>query len=199
VRLSFRSGKKKIVSGIGECLFTHFGVSGPLVLDLSGRIVDSLEDGSCVKLFIDLKPGLDRMKLDLRLRRDFESGRNAHLGNVLKELLPKRLIAIVLELAGVDPDRQVSQVRLTERKAIADMIKALPLTIVGALPLEEAMVTCGGAATDEIDPKTMESRIVPGLFFAGEIIDGAASSGGYSLQQAFSTGHLAGESAARAL
>ena len=197
VRLTFKSGKSKIVSEIGECLFTHFGVSGPLVLDLSGHIVSMLEKSGSVRLFIDLKPGLSEEKLELRLRRDLEAGRKAHIDNVMKGLLPKNIIKIALGQAGVDPGREANQVRQAERRAVAKAVKALALTITGSLPIEEAMVTMGGVSTDEIDPKTMGSRLVPGLYFAGEIIDGGAPSGGYNLQQAFSTGRLAGESAAR--
>ena len=195
IRIILKYGNKKITSDTGEIIFTHFGVSGPLVLDLSGRIVSALGKHKEISLFVDFKPGLNPEQLEKRLLKEFSAGKNARLKNVMKSLLPRRLIPVFLDIAGVLPEKEVNRVSRKERRALIGLLKALPLTILGSLPIEEAMVTNGGISTKEINPRTMESRIVPGLYFAGEIINGCASSGGYNLQQAFSTGYLAGESA----
>ncbi|MDB4349753.1 NAD(P)/FAD-dependent oxidoreductase [Omnitrophica bacterium] len=196
VRLIFSFGKKKIVSSIGECSFTPFGVSGPLVLDMSSRIIPILKRDKRIRLFIDLKPALDQAKLEKRLLREFQADPSLHLKNILRHLMPQDLVPVFMRLADVDAHKKANQITQGERHSIARLLKALPLTITGSLPLEEAMITGGGISTKEIDPRSMESRIVPGLYFAGEIIDGCTSSGGYSLQQAFSTGYLAGQKAA---
>jgi len=195
VRITLIFGKKKVISTIGEMLFTHFGISGPLVLDLSGRIVDMLSEYKKVNMFIDLKPGLTEDKLNQKLINEFKS--NKRLKNVMKDMLPQRLIAIALDITKLDSEKEVNQITHKERKSLIDFLKKLPLTIISALSLEEAMVTSGGVSTKEINPRTMESKLVPGLYFAGEIIEGAAKSGGYNLQQAFSTGFLAGEEASK--
>lgn len=189
---------KKIASNIGELMFTHFGVSGPLVLDLSGKVVELLPEHKEVKLLIDLKPGLDAAKLEARLLRDFKEKGGAHLLGVVEGLLPKRMAPVFMRLGGLKPTQKANQVTQTERYTLMRLLKGLPLTIAGALPIKYAMVTNGGVSTKEINPRTMESKIMPGLYFAGEIIDGAAPSGGYNLQQAFSTGFLSGEEVARA-
>ena len=196
VRVTFRYGKKKIVSGVGELVFTHFGVSGPLILDLSGKVTAALEEDKEVSLFIDMKPGLDPGQLENRLLNEFKDKKKGSLKNTMKNLLPQRLVDIFMNLTGLDPQKSVNQITLKERRAVMALLKALPLTVAGSLPIEEAMVTAGGVSKKEIDPRTMESRLVPGLYFSGEVIEGAASSGGYNLQQAFSTGYLAGEKAA---
>lgn len=198
IRLTFQCDRKKIISGVGEFIFTHFGVSGPLVLDMSGEIVSILEKDKEVHLFIDLKPGLTEEQLEKRLLSEFRVKGNAALHNVLKRLLPQRLITVFIHLASLEPSKRASQITQSERRSMIRLLKALPLTITGSLPIEEAMVTGGGVSTKEINPKTMESKIIPGLYFAGEVIEGAAPSGGYNLQQAFSTGYLAGEKAAYA-
>jgi len=192
VRISFVYGKKKIISDIGELLFTHFGVSGPLILDLSGRITALIRERHKIKLFIDLKPGLEHDKLCARLLREFSSKGKMYFKNIMKNFLPQRLIPVFVNLAGIDPLKVVSQIKKHERDTIINLLKALPLNIIGSLGMEHAMVTNGGITTKEINPRTMESKCVPGLYFAGEIIDGCAPSGGYNLQQAFSTGYLAG-------
>ena len=133
--------------------------------------------------------------MEKRLLREFKLKQNAQLKNVMKSLLPHRLIPLFLDIADLSGEKKINQIIRKERYAIAKLLKAFPLTICGSLPIEEAMLTNGGISTKEINPRTMESRIVPGLYFAGEIIDGCAWSGGYNLQQAFSTGYLAGESA----
>ena len=198
IRLAFGYGKKKIVSEIGELMFTHFGVSGPLVLDLSGEIVSLLETHEEISLGIDLKPGLRKEQLESKFVHKFAVKGNVQMKNLMQDVLPKRLIALFLSLLKIAPEKRTSQITKTERGAIIDMLKNFPLTITGALPVEEAMVTAGGVSTKDINHRTMESRLVKGLYFAGEIIDGAGPSGGYNLQQAFSTGYLAGEKAAYA-
>lgn len=196
IRVTFRCQKKKIVSDIGELMFTHFGVSGPLVLDLSGDVMTLLEDSPETGMSIDLKPALTIDKLEERLLKDMKGPKGTLFRNVLKDYLPQRLIAVFMKLAPIDAESHANQITHAQRRAILQLFKALPLTITGSLSIEEAMVTGGGVSTKEIDPRTMESRLVPGLYFAGEIIDGFASSGGYNLQQAFSTGYLAGDSSA---
>jgi len=188
--------KKKISSEVGELLFTHFGVSGPLVLDLSHKVSPLLDEHKEIALNIDLKPGLNPAQTERRLLREFEQHGSGKIKNILKTMLPQSLIEIFLDLAEIDPDKEVSQISREERKRMCDLLKKFPLTVCGTLPLDQAMVTSGGISLKEVNPRTMESRLIPGLYFAGEIIDGCASSGGYNLQQAFSTGFLAGENAA---
>ena len=195
VRITFVAGKKKMVSDVGEMLITHFGVSGPLVLDLSGDIVPLLEEHKQVLLLIDLKPGIKSEEMEEKLLRDFKEHGGKEANNMLHSMMPVALASVVVRLAGIKADKKVNQLGRDERRALARLLKGLPLTITGALPIEEAMVTCGGVSIKDIDPRTMESRVVPGLYFAGEMIEGGASSGGYNLQQAFSTGYLAGEKA----
>jgi len=198
VRISFKYGSKRVTSDIGEFIFTHFGISGPLVLDLSGAIVSLMRDHKEIPLFVDLKPGLEPKQIERRLLNEFGAKKTSKIKNVMKGLLPQKLIPIFIHISGLTPEKEVNQVTREERDAIKNLLKAFPLTATGSLPIEEAMVTGGGISTKEIDPRTMESKIVPGLYFAGEMINGCASSGGYNLQQAFSTGYLAGEKAANA-
>ncbi|MDP2913117.1 MAG: NAD(P)/FAD-dependent oxidoreductase [Candidatus Omnitrophota bacterium] len=197
IRVSFQYGKKKLISDVGEVMFTHFGVSGPLVLDMSGDIVSALEKHKEILMAIDLKPGLRKEQLESKLVHKFAVKGNIQIKNLMQDILPKRMIGIFLSLLNVSPERRTNQITRKERSAIIDTLKAFPLTIRGSLPIEEAMVTGGGVSMKDINPRTMESKIVPGLYFAGEIIEGAAPSGGYNLQQAFSTGYLAGENAAK--
>lgn len=198
IRLTFTYGKKRIVSEIGELLFTHFGVSGPLILDLSAYITGLLEEYPKIGLFIDLKPGLEPKQIENKILAEIKLLGKKEIKNFLKIFLPVNLIPIFARLANLDPDKKANQITQEGRRLMTNTFKAMPLTIVGSLPIEEAMVTCGGVSKNEINPRTMESKIVPGVYFAGEIIDGSASSGGYNLQQAFSTGYLAGEAAANA-
>jgi predicted Rossmann fold flavoprotein len=149
-------------------------------------------------MFIDLKPGLREEQLESKLLHKFASKGHSMMKNIMKDVLPNRLIPVFLKIANISQERTSNQVTKDERRAIIKCLKALPLTIRRSLAIEEAMVTGGGVSKDEIDPRTMQSKIVPGLYFAGEIIEGAAPSGGYNLQQAFSTGYLAGERAANA-
>jgi predicted Rossmann fold flavoprotein len=196
IRIKFSVGKKEIVSEVGELLFTGTGVSGPLVLTLSGEIFDWLEDSKEVNVEIDLKPGLTREQLGARLLREFKSGSRKTVRNILKGLLPQRLIDCFIRLAKINNDTQGSQVSRKDREKIISFLKGFRLSISGALPIEEAMVTRGGVSLKDIDPRTMESRKVKGLYFCGELIDIDADTGGFNLQAAFSTGYLAGESAA---
>jgi hypothetical protein len=205
IRISFECGRKKLISEIGELMFTHFGVSGPLVLDLSARVLAMMEERKKrnepaeADLRIDLKTGLTAEQMDMRLLREFKARGKMQFKNVMKDFLPQRLIDIFIKVSGISAEREGNQVTAKERATLVALFKGLPLTIEGSLQLEDAMVTGGGVSTKEIDPRTMQSRVMPGIYFAGEIIDGCAASGGYNLQQAFSTGYLAGEKAAESL
>ncbi|MDO8536066.1 MAG: NAD(P)/FAD-dependent oxidoreductase [Candidatus Omnitrophota bacterium] len=198
IRLLFVAGKKKIISDVGELLFTHFGVSGPLVLDLSADVVQLLSEEKEMSLLIDLKPGIKNLEMDDKLLREIKDHGGREIKTMLASALPLKLAPLILRLVNIEPHKKVHQMNKDDRRKLAKILKELPLTITGSLPLEEAMVTCGGVSIKEIDPRTMASRVVPGLYFAGELIEGGAPSGGYNLQQAFSTGYLAGESAANA-
>ena len=182
---------KKVYTDFGEMLFTHFGVSGPVILSASRHIILTIDEG--YKLYIDLKPAMDEKKLDARLLRDFEKFANKDFVNALDELLPQKLIPVIIKLAEIDPRKKVNSITKEERKRLVSLLKALPLTITGVTGYNEAVVTCGGVETDEIDPSTMESKLVKNLHFAGEVLDVDAYTGGFNLQIAFSTGYTAGE------
>ncbi len=183
---------KNIFSELGEMLFTHFGVSGPIVLSASCHM-DGTESGR-YKLLIDLKPALDEKKLDDRIQRDFSENPNRDLINSFGKLLPSKMIPVLVRLSGIAPDRKVNSISRAERHSLVCLLKAFPLTFRGFRPIDEAIITSGGIRVSEIDPKTMQSRIVNGLYFAGEIIDVDAYTGGFNLQIAFCTGHAAGMS-----
>lgn len=192
IEITIKDGKgKKVYRDFGELLFTHFGVSGPVILSASRHILLTIEQG--YRLYIDLKPAMDEKKLDARLLRDFAKYANRNFANALDDLLPQRLIPVLVELSGIDPAKKVNGITKEERKRLASLLKALPLTITGTTGYNEAVVTCGGVEVDEIDPSTMESRLVKGLHFAGEVLDVDAYTGGFNLQIAFSTGYTAGE------
>jgi len=199
IRLKFSDGKGEIVSEVGELLFTSSGISGPLVITLSSRVIDWLEDKKKVLAQIDLKPGLSIEQLDNRLLRDLKINSRKNIRNALKELLPLRLIDIFIEESKVNPLKKCSQITQKERQRITALLKNWRLDISGSLPLEEAMVTRGGVSLKEINPRTLESKLFKGLYFCGEMIDVDADTGGFNLQAAFSTGFLAGESAAAAI
>jgi len=184
------SNRKKIYSDFGEMLFTHFGVSGPVILSASRHIMQY--DYRNVYLIIDLKPALSEEKLDARLQRDFEKYSRKQFKNSLDDLLPQKLIPVIVELSEIPEDKPVNQITKTERKALVRLLKNLEIEIAGSRPLAEAIVTAGGVDTDEIDPATMESKLIKGLFFAGEIIDVDGYTGGFNLTIAFSTGYTAG-------
>jgi len=199
IQIEFRYGSKRLVSDVGELMFTHFGVSGPLVLDMSGDVTAYLEGHKEVAMAIDFKPGLRKEQLESKFIHKFAVKGTVQMKNLLQDVLPKKMVPVFLSLLDISPVRRANQITQKERHALIDMLKAFPLTVTGSLPLEEAMVTAGGVSRKEINPRTMESRLVPGLYFAGEVIEGAAPSGGYNLQQAFSTGYLAGENAVHKL
>lgn len=195
VGLTFRHGKQGKIKGEGDILFTHFGVSGPTLLDLSQDVVKILDKEAEVKLYLDLMPTVPREQLEDILLSDFKKHSKRDLQNYLRSYLPLGFIKTFMEVVDIDPHKKLNQVNRKERLKLADNIKGLKITVSGHLPLSRAMVTCGGVSKNEIDPQTMESRLIPGLYLAGEIIAGCAPSGGYNLQQAFSTGFLAGASA----
>ncbi|MDF1513929.1 MAG: NAD(P)/FAD-dependent oxidoreductase [Anaerolineae bacterium] len=184
------------VPATGEMLFTHFGVSGPLILTMSLGIVDTLRSGKTVKLSIDIKPGMTENDINQRLQREFEHYAHRRLHTLLKSWVPDKLANVIAELSGIEEDRHVHRIQAHERQSIAKLLKAFTWTIKGTLPLSAGMVTAGGISLKEINPITFESRIVSGLYCAGEILDLAADTGGFNLQAAFTGGYLAGESAA---
>lgn len=189
---------KKIGSEFGEMLFTHFGVSGPIILSLSKCVAEAFAKGAQeVELAIDLKPALDKDKLDARLQRDFTQYSRKQMPNGMKDLLPQRLIAPVLDQAFIDEEKFVNQLSRAERRRLVDVLKAFTVPVTGTRPIAEAIVTAGGVSLKEIDPKTMESKLIRGLFFAGEVMDIDGYTGGYNLQAAFSTGYAAGTFAAQ--
>ena len=194
VRVTLLSGKKTLYTGLGEMLFTHFGFSGPLILEASCHLPDHPD--ASLSLLLDLKPGLSPEQLDARLLRDFSAAGKKQLDTVLRGLLPGRLAELFPSLCGLDPALPCHQVSAAGRARLAERLKALPLKIRGRRPLAEAIVTRGGVSVREVFPGTMESRKVPGLFLAGEMLDVDAHTGGYNLQIAFATGALAGHSAA---
>lgn len=190
---------REVYRGFGELLFTHFGVSGPLVLSASscfGRRTG--KQGSKVPgeamLYIDLKPAIDPEQLDRRLLRDFENNKNRQFKNSLGGLFPAKLIPVMVELSGILPDKKVNEVTREERKNFVSLIKNLSLTVTGIRGYEEAIITRGGVSVKEVNPSTMESKKVKGLYFAGEVLDLDALTGGFNLQIAWSTGHLSGKS-----
>ncbi len=189
------SGKKKpVFREQGEMLFTHFGISGPLVLSASS-VTGEISDGKYTA-YIDFKPSLDNETLDRRIMRDFDERRNMQLDNALRKLLPEAVIPAVLDAAEIAHDKQVNSVTKAERSRLCAVVKAFPLEITGYRPISEAIITDGGVSVKEIDPKTMRSKRLNGLYFAGEVIDVSGFTGGFNLQTAFATGKAAGISAA---
>jgi predicted Rossmann fold flavoprotein len=186
---------KQVYEDFGEMLFTHYGLSGPIILSASFYVSDYLRKNKQIKLSVDLKPALSEEELDKRLLRDFEKNTNKQFKNSLDELLPQKLIPVMIELSGIDETKEVHQITKEERKKLVRLLKGITVTIAGTRPIEEAIVTSGGISLKEINPKTMESKLVKGLFFAGEIIDIDAFTGGFNLQIAFSTGYVAGMNA----
>jgi len=194
VQLTAKQGKKVLYTELGEMLFTHFGISGPLVLSMSCYIVD--KDLDKVDIRIDMKPGLTREQLEKRIMRDFEEKQRAQVGTVLDGLLPRSMTPILAQLAEVPEDTPVNQVTREMRDRLVDTLKGVPVHACGFRPVAEAIVTRGGVKIKEVNPSTMESKLVPGLYLAGEMLDVDAFTGGFNLQVAFSTGHCAGVSAA---
>jgi predicted Rossmann fold flavoprotein len=181
---------KEVYTDLGEMLFTHFGISGPIVLSASSHMRDI--DKNRYRIVIDLKPGLTEEALDRRVQRDFEKYSRRYFINSLGELLPRSLIPVVVELSGIPRDKYVNQISREERRILVKLLKGLNLTVSRFRPIEEAIVTSGGVNVSEINPSTMESKLVKGLFFAGEVIDVDGYTGGFNLQIAFSTGYVAG-------
>jgi predicted Rossmann fold flavoprotein len=192
VRVTLFADEKKIMDMFGEMLFTHFGVSGPIILSLSRKTAQLLEEGSFVELMIDLKPALTFEQLDARVLRDFEKYQRKEMKNALKDLLPGRLIPPVLDGAYIEPDRMVYSMTNEERHRLVNVLKGLLVTVTKTRPIAEAIVTAGGVDVKEINPKTMESKLIKNLYFAGEVVDVDAYTGGYNLQAAFSMGAAAG-------
>lgn len=186
----FEDGKE-IYSDFGEMLFTHFGVSGPVILSASSHIRHMGEKSYSIT--VDLKPALDMKALDKRIQRDFSELQNKDFINSLSKLLPKKLIPVIVFLSGIDPSQKVNQITREQRISLVNLIKNFKINISGFRPIEEAIITSGGVNVKEIDPKTMKSKIIDNLYFAGEVIDVDAYTGGFNLQIAFSTGVLCGE------
>lgn len=190
VSATIYAGDKKIYSDFGEMLFTHFGVSGPIIIKASAYIHKYM--GKELKLYLDLKPALDEKQLDERLLRDFKLFQNKQLKNSLDKLLLRALIPVVLEKSGLDGEKKINELTKDERRVLGASIKKLPFTITGLRGFDEAIITKGGVSVKEIDPGTMESKLAGGLYFAGEVLDLDALTGGFNLQVAWSTGYLAG-------
>ena len=193
VELSVVAKNKVQAKMFGEMMFTHFGITGPIVLSLShtvGKLMRKKNIGT-IGLDINLKPALSPETLDKRLQKDFELYSKKQLINGMKDLLPSRLIPLIIELAGIDPQKPINQISKEERQQIGYMLQHMPLTVKGLRPVEEAIVTAGGISLKEFNPKTMESKLVKGLYGAGEVLDIDAFTGGYNLQAAFSTGYVA--------
>lgn len=209
VSLKMVRNKKVLYEGFGEMMFTHFGVTGPLVLSASSFYWEkgkekaghkkqerSDQEESATMLYVDLKPALDAEQLDRRLQRDFEENRTKQFKNSLGKLLPAKLIPIMVGLSGIDPDKKSAEISSGERKRFGEVMKAVPLTVKGTRDFAEAIITQGGVDVKQVNPSTMESKLVSGLYFAGEVLDLDALTGGFNLQIAWSTGYLAGLHAA---
>ena len=190
IEISVKEKGKEIYSNFGELLFTHFGVSGPVILSASRFITDKINRN--IQICIDLKPALSEKELDTRLLRDFDKYKNKNFNNSLDDLLPQKLIPIIIELSGINAFKKVNEVTKEERKKLLELLKNLQLTVTDTTGYNEAVITAGGIDVAEIDPSTMESKLVKNLYFAGEVIDVDSFTGGFNLQVAFSTGQLAG-------
>lgn len=196
VAITIEREGKKLYSDFGEMLFTHFGVSGPMILSASASIKPAYfkDFAHELTLKIDLKPALDREQLDKRVLKDFEEAKNKQYKNSIQKLLPSTMIPIIIKLSGIDPEKQVNEITREERARLVDLLKGLPMTILGLRGWNEAIITKGGVSVKQVNPSTMESKLVKGLYLAGELLDLDAMTGGYNLQIAWSTGYLAGSS-----
>ncbi len=192
VEVTVTDGKKQIYQNFGEMLFTHFGISGPLILSASSYYAKKYY-GKEVQLYIDLKPALTKEQLDKRILRDFEEKQNKQLKNALDGLLPAKMIPVIIQLSRIKSDKFVHDITKEERLLLVDLLKKLPLTVTGTRPFHEAIITQGGVNVKEVNPSTMESKITKNLYFAGEVLDLDALTGGFNLQIAWSSGYLAGE------
>lgn len=193
VTVSIFQKNKKIYEDFGEMLFTHFGVSGPLILSASSLVNEQIRQGK-LSMTIDLKPALTEEQLDKRILRDFEENQNKQFKNSVQRLLPSKLIPVIIKLSGIHPDKKVNVITKEERMQLVCCIKHFPLTLVGLRDFNEAIITRGGVSVKDVNPSTMESKKVSGLYFAGEVLDSDALTGGFNLQIAWSTGFLAGSS-----
>ena len=193
VTATLYQGRKEVYREFGEMLFTHYGVSGPIIISASSYVGKKLKEQE-MRLEIDLKPALDEEQLDHRLLRDFEANANKQFKNALGRLFPSKLIPVMIQLSGIDPEKKVNVISKEERRAFVHLIKHLPMTVTGLRGYNEAIITKGGIRTREIDPGTMESKQVKGLYFAGEVLDLDALTGGFNLQIAWSTAYAAGSS-----
>lgn len=198
VRARISDGSKVLYDAFGEMLFTHFGVSGPLMLSASAVTNDRLQNGH-LQLSIDLKPALTPQQLDQRILRDFDKERGKQFKNALGGLLPSKMVPVIVDLSQIDAEKKVHEITKEERKSLAHLLQNFPVTLTGLRDFQEAVITRGGVHVKEVDPSTMESKLVGGLYFAGELLDVDALTGGYNLQVAWSSGYLAGISAAQAL
>jgi predicted Rossmann fold flavoprotein len=192
VKLIFRTGKKKISSEKGSIIFTKHGISGPATLSLSSQVVDWINDGKKVSLEIDMMPMLDLREAEITLARKMPKSQEKSLKNILREFVPMRVSEILLELAKIPQRKKANQITLKERRSVAMLLKGLKFDVANSVSLKKAQITRGGVSTKDMDPKTMESKKIKGLYFAGEMIDIDGASGGFNLQAAFSTGYLAG-------
>ena len=193
LRIVDKNSKKTVYSDFGEMLFTHFGVSGPLILSASAVIKQNTIKKP-LQMFIDLKPALSYEALDKRILREFDDAKNKQFKNSINKLLPSKMIPVIIGLSGIDPDKKVNEISKGEREGLVNLLKKLPVTLNGTRQWNEAIVTKGGISTKDINPSTMESKIIKNLYFAGEVLDLDALTGGYNLQIAWSTGALAGKS-----
>ncbi len=192
INVKFMSGNKEIYSEFGEMLFTHFGVSGPVILSGSSYVTSRIHKGEIIKIKIDMKPALTETELDARILRDFSEMLNKDFGNSLGKLLPTKLIPIIIKLSEIDPHKKVNEITKEERKRLVDVIKGMTLHVSSTRSFNEAIITQGGVNVKDVNPTTMESKYVKGMFFSGEVLDIDALTGGYNLQLAWSTGYLAG-------
>jgi len=194
IKITVTAGSKSIYTDFGEMLFTHFGVSGPVILSASSYIIPYLDKAEPIRLSIDLKPALTYEQLDARILRDFEEFKNKQFNNSLEHLLPNKLIDVIIRLSGIDPCKKVNSITRQERKNLLELLKNFTLHISGLCDYNQAVITRGGISVKEINPSTMESKLIKGVYFAGEILDLDALTGGFNLQIAWSTGYLAGMS-----
>ncbi|MDD4112238.1 MAG: NAD(P)/FAD-dependent oxidoreductase [Herbinix sp.] len=194
ISISVKSGQKEIYKDFGELLFTHFGVSGPVILSASRHIIPYINHKDAVTLSIDLKPALTNQQLDARVLRDFEEFKNKQFKNSLTHLLPNKLIDVIIPLSSINPEKQVNSITKEERLRLVELLKNLTFNITRLASYDQAVITKGGISTKEINPSTMESKIIKNMYFVGEILDLDALTGGFNLQIAWSTGYLAGKS-----
>lgn len=190
VSVSIKHKGREIFSDFGEMLFTHFGISGPIIISGSRYALDYLPKE--IDVYVDLKPALDHGELDKRILRDFEAVKNKHFKNSLDELLPKKIIPVIINLSEIDPEKPVNSITREERMGLIKLIKEFKVTVIDTRPIDEAIITRGGVSVREVNPSTMESKIIKGLYIVGELLDVDALTGGFNLQVAFSTGYCAG-------